>query len=416
MESLMNFIMLTHEYPYPANYGGHVYTSKLIENMIDAGHSLSVISTHPETSELADQRYHSRFRFFSKIRGKQWRYATTRVPYMVMRYLSGEATQKLAQAVDDFGGQVDAIYVDYLGLGWMFPEIEGIFRDRGRPVPECIYVSHNVETDVRDLVARGYKGNPLIKRFLAYDAARTRKFELDMVKACGLVTTITEEDAKRFGEIGQVRQHYVLSPGYKGKTVAARTMDAGLPRSITLLGNRLTVMKKIVLDEFLEHNYNKLSDAGIGVEIAGPMKDDDLGRYRRDFGAFTYHGFVEDLDPLLGKVRIGLIADKVGGGFKHRFLTYVFSRVPIMAPRDSTAGLPLVEWEDYIPFDEPSEIAGLLQQHLDDLDMLNRIQNSAFQKCAEKFSYKANVRAFLDWYGNRRGISAQSGRETMTAS
>ena len=397
----MNFIMLTHEYPYPANYGGHVYTSKLIENIIDAGHQLAVISSHPETAELAPSTYHQAFRFFDKIPGKPWRYFANNVPYMVVRYVNQDAVRLLEAAVDDARGDVDAIFVDYLGLGWTYKAISEIFAARGKKQPECIYVSHNVETDVRDLVAKGYKGNPVIKQFLAFDAKRTRRFELDMIARSDLVTTITQADADRFKDIGASADFYVLSPGYKDKIAPDRDLTADIPRAITLLGNRLTVMKRIVLDEFLDTSYAALKSAGIGVEVAGPMRDEELTRYRSEFDAFNFHGFVDDLEPLLNKVRIGLIADKVGGGFKHRFLTYVFSRVPIMAPRDSTAGLPLTEWEDFIPFDEPAEIASLLEQYLDDLDALNRMQRSAFKKCAEKFSYQTNVRAFLSWYAGR---------------
>jgi len=400
----MNLILLTHEYPYPANYGGHVYTSKVIENIIDYGHRLAVICAEPQGT-LAPERYHKHFRFFERRKGAPWRYLTNGLPYMALRYHTAEVTARLEQAITETSGRVDAIFVDYLALGWICGDIHRIFQRLGRPVPELIYVSHNVETDVRRLVAAGYRGNALIRLFLHFDAWRTRRLESSMLAQCNLVTTITQDDAERFAQLALPAASYVLSPGYKGEFAPHHYLPKDLPRAAALIGNRLTVMKKIVLDTFLKHNYAPVSANDISVHVAGPMSESDLARYRSAYPRFQFHGYIGDLPPMLRQVRIGIVADNIGGGFKHRFLTYVFQRVPIIAPRSALAGLPLIEGEDFIAFDEPAEIADLLARHIDDQDELDRLQRSAFARCAERFSYANNVGAFLDWYEGRQAAA-----------
>jgi hypothetical protein len=62
---------------------------------------------------------------------------------------------------------------------------------------------------------------------------------------------------------------------------------------------------------------------------------------KNHFQTTRFLGFVDNLEPIFRSVRIGLVAERTGGGFKLKVLDYIFNRVPIAAIRGSIAGLPL---------------------------------------------------------------------------
>jgi hypothetical protein len=75
------------------------------------------------------------------------------------------------------------------------------------------------------------------------------------------------------------------------------------------------------------------------------------------FRATRFLGFVEDLEPIFRSARIGIVAERIGGGFKLKTLDYIFNRVPFAAIRRGTAGLSLRPGLHYLSFESMRELA-----------------------------------------------------------
>jgi hypothetical protein len=122
--------------------------------------------------------------------------------------------------------------------------------------------------------------------------------------------------------------------------------------------------------------------------VADPLKDKNYLRATR------FLGFVEDLEPIFRSVRIGIVAERTGGGFKLKTLDYIFSRVPIAAIRGSIAGLPLTPGFYYLSFESMPEhaVAGII----DDIERLNSLQQAAYKKCESGFDWSDRGRTLCN--------------------
>ena len=114
------------------------------------------------------------------------------------------------------------------------------------------------------------------------------------------------------------------------------------------------------------------------------------------FRAIRFLGFVEDLEPIFRSVRIGIVAERIGGGFKLKTLDYIFNRVPIAAIRGSIAGLPLTPGLHYLSFESMRELAQGVATVIDDIERLNSLQQAAYEKCKSGFDWSDRGRTLCN--------------------
>ena len=113
---------------------------------------------------------------------------------------------------------------------------------------------------------------------------------------------------------------------------------------------------------------------------------------RSHFRATRFLGFVEDLEPIFRSVRVGIVAERTGGGFKLKTLDYIFNRVPIATIRGGIAGLPLTPGLHYLSFASMRELAQGVVAVIDDIQRLNSLQQAAYEKCKSGFDWSARGR------------------------
>jgi polysaccharide biosynthesis protein PslH len=106
---------------------------------------------------------------------------------------------------------------------------------------------------------------------------------------------------------------------------------------------------------------------------------------KNHFRATRFPGFVEDLEPIFRSVRIGIVAERTGGGFKLKTLDYIFNRVPIAAITGGVAGLPLTPGLHYLSFESIRELAQGVVAVIDDMERFNYLQQAAYEKCSTGF-------------------------------
>jgi hypothetical protein len=188
----------------------------------------------------------------------------------------------------------------------------------------------------------------------------------------------------------------VLTPGYEGVRVEQRSIDARTPRRVVLLGSYGWVAKQLNLLRFLTVAAGPLARAGVGIDVVGWAPEDFMQRLRCRFPSVTVTGSVDTVGPFLEKARMGVVAEEIGGGFKHKVLDYAFHRVPVASLTNSVAGVPLVPGESMIEFpDLPHLVEGIINA-IDDLGALNAIQESAFEALDGRFKWVDRGQALAD--------------------
>jgi glycosyltransferase involved in cell wall biosynthesis len=382
--SPLRCLWLTRMYPVPPDAGDLIYSFHLLTSLSRSGVRLTV---------LAMRRAGDRARSASD-NGIEWvivprksdreigrrlavRSLFSRLPNVATQYSTTSFYRALRQQM---ARDWDAIVVDHLGMGWAWPAVEA-YQSRKAGVVS-VFITHNCEGEVRRIMARNFRGNIVRKIGLSVDAAKADRLETKLLRKSDLVSANTAEDLRCFGDLDKI---VVLTPGYAGRHIAFREIDDATPRRALILGSAIWLAKEMNVIEFTtaadELFYRRQIELWVVGNVPAHL------HVKRRLRATRFLGFVEDLEPIFRSVRIGIVAERTGGGFKHKALDYIFNRLPIAAMRGSIAGLPLTPGLDYLSFASARELAQGVVAVIDDIQRLNSLQQAAYEKCENGFDW-----------------------------
>jgi len=211
------------------------------------------------------------------------------------------------------------------------------------------------------------------------------------VRQSDLVSAITNEDLRCLGALDNT---VLVTPGYAGRRVEDREINNTTPRRALILGNAIWLAKQMNLIEFISAADELFHERQVELWVVGKVPNHFQAKNR--FRATRFLGYVKDLGPIFHGVRIGIVAERTGGGFKLKTLDYIFNRVPIAAIRGGIAGLPLTPGLDYLSFESMRELAQGVAVALDDTGRLNSLQHAAYEKCKAAFDWSDRGRTLCN--------------------
>jgi hypothetical protein len=283
----------------------------------------------------------------------------------------------------------DGIVIDHLGMGWVWSAVEAYRRRKSDLV--SVFIAHQCEGEVRRGMANNFRGNIVRKIGLGVDAVKASRLEKKLVRQSDLVSAITEEDLHCFGVLDKT---ILLTPGYAGLRVACCEINNATPRRALILGNAIWLAKQMNLIEFITAADALFHERQIELWVVGKVPNQFQTKKR--FRATRFLGYVRNLDPIFRGVRIGIVAERTGGGFKLKTLDYIFNRVPIAAISGGIAGLPLTPGLHYLSFGSMRELARGVTAMIDDIGRLNSLQQAAYEKCNTAFNWSDRGRALCN--------------------
>lgn len=388
----MSFLWLTRFPPFAPLHGGAIqYSRELLHSLSQHApvHALafehSAVAMPPDDPvswELVPYRRPSR------IRGLM-----SNLPDVAFRFRSRRYLRRAVELAKSSQG----IVIDFIGMAWLVEPLQKALLAAGAEVP-VVMVTHNHERSLRRGAAASF-AFPM-NLVIGFDAWKAGRLELRANSAADGITAIIDEDAIAFASESQT-PITVLRPGYRGPIREQRLIDISTPRVATILGNRDSAHKVATL----EHALAALDHAGtsdsIRIEICGAGS---LTALRDRYAKFAFRGFEDDLPAYLKEVRLGLVPDDLGGGFKMRVLTLAMLRVPILGLRSAMTGTTFEPGKHYVAVETLDEMATALSRLIDDLPLLNRLQDAAFEHCKSNFDWSDRGRAlatFLQDLGRR---------------
>jgi glycosyltransferase involved in cell wall biosynthesis len=387
----MRCLWIGRDCPYPADSGDVIYSSRLLETFRDAGAQVTVLCrarTGDTTTVLPPGiGWHL-------VQSKTRRGVgslLSRSPNIGHRHNTSTMRQELAEELD---GSWDVILFDHIGSGWALPQVRGHLTRH--PETALVYLSQNHEASTRMAVARNAGGNPVRRWILRFDARKAATLERTLVVGASLVTVVTPSDAERFAADAPATPTLVLLPGYSDRIVASRTIDASLPRQVVVLGSFDWLAKRMNLEELLAAADARFAAAGVELVVVGRGPDDWLAKLRSSSRSASFTGFVDSVVSHLDGARVGLVAERTGGGFKLKVLHYVFNRVPIVALADSMSGVPLVDGTSVIETATIDALVDAVLEVIDDPARLDALQRAAFDACADDFDWSTRGQALFE--------------------
>lgn len=379
----MRFLWIARENPLNPDGGLTLYSNGLLRSLLGCDTSGALIGYYRREADgvivpkldVVALTWRPKLRLFSilsHLNGDSYRLRTT--PYAT------KLTELLLV-------KPDTVFIDYYSMGWVLPIIDRLVFAGQIPRPLLVYIAHNHESTLRTEVANSM-ASPLMRYVLRQDARKAALLEAKLVSACDLLITITDRDKCGFKAQRPTIAAITLPPGYDKPILPTRPITEAVPRRAVILGNFEWVAKQANLRRFLECAAPWFTRQNIALRIIGkvPAKTAKDISCRYAFCELT--GRVPAVRPLLNDARIGIMSDDVGGGFKIKYLDYVFSGLAIATIRSQTAGLPVDIDRDLIATESLEELARSVALQMDDVALLEGMRRQCLDACIKEFNWQ----------------------------
>jgi polysaccharide biosynthesis protein PslH len=380
----MRCLWISRHVPYPMNEGLKVYSAKLSEALAHAGAFVRVLG-FGSTEDVPKHR--ARMEWVSVPGERRGTVAALLNRFPLTAAVDSTSAYR-ALLEEQLQQRWDAIVFDSYGSGWALDRCKAY---RASPLGSraiLIHVSHNHEEVLWRAMARQADAGLPRRLALWQNYYKVRNLERRLLREVDLVSAITIEDELTLRAHRNDNHTLTLTPGYDGAIAPERVIDASVPRRAVIVGSFHWVVKQDNLARFVEHADAQFAAHGIELVVAGdvpqPLKETLLASSR----ATRFEGFVTDLAPFLAQARIAIVPELIGGGFKLKFLDYIFGRVPVATVDAAAAGLPARLRDELITGTDFAALTAAIIDNIERLDHLNRIQAAAFEQARTLYRWE----------------------------
>ena len=374
----------------PSNGGDAVYLRELITHVSDlADTRLLSFSAEGLVPDPADKRWH----IVPLAKTSKVLSVLSPLPNIAYRFRQEDYRREAIQ----MAREVDGIIVDNVGLFSLVAELRAAL---GADCPPMVLINHNHEGSLRAEMARATP-NPVMRAVLQLDGAKAARLERTGNRTGDGYTAITTTDLDAFGADAPGVPGLLLMPGYDGPILKERVIDASTPERLCILGARSAYHKLLVLRQILDAVVESGLHRRMIVDVVGGDREGDP-----KYAGVNFLGYVDDLEGYLRTVRLGLIPDDIGGGFKLRALTHIFQRVPMLALSKAMRGMTLRDNVDFAAVEDIPAMVAATEPLLRDTARLDSLQREAFASCRDRFSWQSRAENLLDFFGRLRQARA----------
>ncbi len=386
----MRCLWIARYIPYPLDDGAKVYSANLAQSLADAGVFVRFMGLGSPGAVPAAA---ASVEWLAVPGGKRSKALAAFNAWPIAAAIDAtNAYRSLLEA--QLQQPWDAVVLDGYGTGWALDRCVAYRNEARTQRPLLVHVSHNHEENLWRLMAGEARGSALKRLALRSNANKVSALERRMVRNVDLLTTITDEDRCSLGAGLEQERSLALTPGYTGWVAAERRITTSTPRRVIIIGSFQWVVKQENLARFVEIADPLFKKHGIELDIVGDVPRALLSMLRTRCRATYFHGFANDVAPFLGRARMAIVPESIGGGFKLKFLDYIFGRVPVATLSQAAAGLPQDLRRMMLSHDS---LAGLIEEvvsRIDQVDELNLMQEGAFALGKAQFNWSARGEQF----------------------
>lgn len=380
----MRCLWISRHVPYPMNEGLKVYSAKLSEALAHAGAFVRVLGFG--TTE-ATPKNHARMEWVS-VPGARRGTAVALLNRFPLTAAVDSTSAYRALLEEQLREPWDAIIFDSYGSGWALDRCKAYRATQPGAKTILVHVSHNHEEVLWHAMARQAEAGLPKRLALWQNYYKVRGLERQLLREVDLVSAITIEDEQALRAHRSDNNTITLTPGYDGAVAPERVIDASVPRRAVVVGSFQWVVKRENLARFVEHADARFAANGIELVVAGDVPDDLKQTLLATSRATRFEGFLKDLAPFLAQARIAIVPELIGGGFKLKFLDYIFGRVPVATVDAAAAGLPPKLREDLITGTDFAGLTSAIIENIDRLEHLNRLQTAAFEQAKTLYRWE----------------------------
>lgn len=380
----MRCLWISRHVPYPMNEGLKVYSAKLSEALAQAGAFVRVLG-FGDTEAVPKHR--ARMEWVSVPGARRGTVAALLNRFPLTAAVDSTSAYR-ALLEEQLQERWDAIVFDSYGSGWALDRCQAYRVSALGSRTILVHVSHNHEEALWRVMAKQADAGLPRRLALWQNYYKVRGLERRLLREVDLVSAITSEDEQALRAHRTDNHMLTLTPGYDGAIAPERVIDASVPRRAVIVGSFHWVVKQENLARFVEHADAQFAAHGIELVVAGEVPQALQATLLANSRATRFEGFVGNLGPFLAQARIAIVPELIGGGFKLKFLDYIFGRVPVATVDAAAAGLPSRLRDELITGTDFAALSAAIIDNIERLDHLNRIQAAAFEQARTLYRWE----------------------------
>lgn len=377
---MLKCLWIARDLPFPLDAGDRIYSANMARAVSEAGLRVRFLA-FGDAAVPADWPVETRT--VSGAKRSNLRALASGLPIAAAIHATPAYRALLAEQLSE---RWDVIVIDSYGSGWA---LEQCLRTRVLAAPpRLVYLSHNHEESLWRAMARESSAALPKKLALWQNALKVRALERRLVREVDLVATITAEDAQTYAAQCAGKRTVVLTPGYSGWVAPERAIDADCPPCVVLVGSFRWVVKQENLRRFLALADARFKQRGIRFDVIGDVPQALLDELRPKLQATEFHGFVDDIAPYFARARLAVVPEIIGGGFKLKYLDYIFGRVPVATIADAAAGLPQAVRDNMLCSGDLAQLVDTIVEAIGEPRRLDSLQRRAFEAARAAFRWQ----------------------------
>jgi len=380
----MKCLWIARDLPFPVDAGDKIYSANLARSLARAGARIRFIGFAAPGNAPAPNDWLVEWK---GVIGRK-RNAISALFSSLPSVAAVHAVPAYRRALDEeFRDSWDAIFFDNYGSGWALQYYLAAHGARRGLRPILVYVSHNHEESVWRSMVRNATGSWARRLVLWQNYLKARALERALARHVGLITAITEEDRDAYRAQHPEARLIVLPPGYSGGVTSARSITARTPRRVVMVGSFRWLIKQENLRQFVRAADPRFAAHNIVFDVIGEIPEGLREELRSTSSAVRFHGFVPDPAHHLREARLAVVPELIGGGFKLKFLDYIFGRVPVAAIEGATAGLPAAVRQHMFARPDLQALVDVIVANIGNTALLDRMQSQAHDAASSLFQW-----------------------------
>lgn len=352
-------LFLSQRFLFPADTGGKIRTSKILEQLRRHFHVVLIGNVDgDEATRYREALARAADEFVGVPRREIARHS--------MRYYARTAVRAVSRhpvtVLNDYSPALERTLLESLGQRGPFAIlvcdfVQSALLFRHVVHPATLLFQHNVESAIPERHARTAR-NPMMRLFWRWQARKMRGFEGAASRAFTGVIAVSDEDRRAMESLYGLRHVYTIPTGVdtdyfqpSGKN------DDG--RTIAFCGSMDWLPNEDGVDFFLERVWTRLRSRRPEARFVVIGRNPSPGLTRRvaTAPAVSLTGWVDDVRPHLESSAVVVVPLRVGGGTRMKIYEAMAMGRPVVSTTLGAEGLPVHAGTHLYLEDEPDAFA-----------------------------------------------------------
>ncbi len=295
-------------------------------------------------------------------------------PFVAHKYDTANMRREIREELST--GKIGLVHLDLAPLGCYMDMLGG---------QKVVLDAHNVESS---LLKRRVENEPrpFHKLFWTLQQKRYEDFERRLAGSVSHILCCSTIDETEFRSFAPKTATSVISNGVDTDYFRPTDVEAVDPNKLLFIGGMDWFPNRDAIEWFDREIFALVLKAIPNARLHVIGRENGMGKPRHA-GEIRFHGFVDDIRPLMGEAAALIVPLRIGGGTRMKILNAMAAGKPVVSTSIGAEGLGLTDGEDSLLADDPASFSKAVCAVMSDALLRGRIGQRARLSVEDRFAW-----------------------------